>query len=268
MLNLEELEQFIAFADCGTLSKAADSLHISQPTITRSMKHLENTFGVSLFTRSKNRIELNETGKKAVDYARTILDTVNSSVKAIQDFDKSLKTIHVESCAPAPLWTYLPTLSTQNPSMTISSELKGNLEIIDDVLNYRCQIGIITHEVNDERLKCEEFIKENLSVCLPKNHPLLSNNLNELSLSDLNGYNCLLRSDIGFWDELCHQKMPASKFLIQTDDFEFRELTLKSSLPFFTTNLAEAMYQKVDGRVVIPISDSKANVTYYTISMK
>lgn len=37
MLDLSELEQFVVFADCGTLSKAAEQLHISQPTITRTM---------------------------------------------------------------------------------------------------------------------------------------------------------------------------------------------------------------------------------------
>ena len=48
MLNLLELEQLIAFADLGTLSKAAEELHISQPTLTRTMKNLEAAFGVPL----------------------------------------------------------------------------------------------------------------------------------------------------------------------------------------------------------------------------
>ena len=56
MLNLEELEQLIAFDEFGTLSKAAEYLHISQPTITRTMQHVEESFGVALFHRGKNRI--------------------------------------------------------------------------------------------------------------------------------------------------------------------------------------------------------------------
>ena len=73
MLNLLELEQLAAFAAEGTLSKAAEKLHISQPTITRTMQHLEEDFGVSLFRRTKNHIALNETGWKAVEYAERIL---------------------------------------------------------------------------------------------------------------------------------------------------------------------------------------------------
>ena len=49
MLNLVELEQFVSFADNGTLSKAAEVMHSSQPTITRTMRHVEKAFGVVLF---------------------------------------------------------------------------------------------------------------------------------------------------------------------------------------------------------------------------
>lgn len=69
MLDLLELEQLIAFADCGTLSKASEQLHISQPTLTRTMKHVEEAFAVPLFVRGKNKIALNETGMQAVEYA-------------------------------------------------------------------------------------------------------------------------------------------------------------------------------------------------------
>ena len=63
MLNLLELAQFVSFAECGTLSKAAEQLHISQPTLTRTMRHMEDVFGVPLFHRGKNHLALNQTGE-------------------------------------------------------------------------------------------------------------------------------------------------------------------------------------------------------------
>ena len=44
MLDLNELEQLIAFADTGTLSKVAEAFHISTPSVTRSMKNIEEEF--------------------------------------------------------------------------------------------------------------------------------------------------------------------------------------------------------------------------------
>ena len=60
MVDLYELKQLTAFADLGTLHRVAEEFHLSTPSITRSMQHLEQYFGAPLFTRGKNRIELNE----------------------------------------------------------------------------------------------------------------------------------------------------------------------------------------------------------------
>ena len=62
MVDLYELKQLAAFTDLGTLSRVAEEFHLSTPSVTRSMQHLEQYFGVPLFTRGKNKIELNETG--------------------------------------------------------------------------------------------------------------------------------------------------------------------------------------------------------------
>ncbi len=64
MLNLCELEQLCAFARYGTLSKAAEELHISQPTLTRSMQHLEEEFGVALFVHGKTAFRSMQRAKK------------------------------------------------------------------------------------------------------------------------------------------------------------------------------------------------------------
>ena len=67
MFEFYQLEQLVAVADCGTLSGAAERLHLSQPALSRSMQRLEAELQVPLFIRQKNRIFLNENGRMAVD---------------------------------------------------------------------------------------------------------------------------------------------------------------------------------------------------------
>ena len=74
MIELFQLEQLAAFRKHGTLSKAAEVLHLSQPTLTRSMQKLEAEFGVSLFRHTKNKLEFNENGELAAEYAVRILN--------------------------------------------------------------------------------------------------------------------------------------------------------------------------------------------------
>ena len=172
MLDLLELEQLSAFADSGTLSKAAENLHISQPTITRTMQHLEDVFGVPLFLRSKNHIALNETGWKAVEYARELLKDAKEAVEGVRAFDRSLHTINVSSCAPAPLWNLLPALSESFPGMTISSAIKNNVSVLDDLRSENCTLAVLPEGLAPEDYCSVPFLKENLSICVPPDHEL------------------------------------------------------------------------------------------------
>lgn len=266
MLDLSELEQLVTFADCGTLSKAAKQLYLSQPTITRSMQHVEESFGVPLFHRGKNKITFNETGLKAVSYARNLLSEAENAVHQIQDFNKRLHTITVESCAPAPLWSLLPALSAEYPEMTISSSINEVTLIPEHVAAGTCDIGILPCLTESDSVVCTPFFKESLFLCVFPEHSLASKK--SLTFADMNGYNFLLRSEIGFWDSLCRKKMPSSKFLVQTDDFAYTELIRESSLPCFTTNLARDTSNLLHNRIIIPVTDPEANVQYHLLMLR
>ena len=263
MLNLIELMQFVAFDDYGTLSRAAEQLHISQPTLTRSMRHVEDAFGVPLFHRGKNRIELNATGRKAVEYARKLLFDAQNAVQAVQEFDRRLRMFRVESCAPAPLWSLLPALSSRYPENVISSKIVCISDVIANVSAGQCDIGILPHPCPDPSLCDFPYIREKLSICIPKSHPLSSSD--QLTFDQINGFNCLLRDQIGFWSDLCRQKMPSSRFLIQNDEFEFYELVQTSTLFCFATDLSLPQNQMPPERNIIPITDSAADITYHLI---
>ena len=77
MFELYQLEQLLAVADCGTLSKAAERLHISQPALSASVKSLETELGVSLFKRTNKGIFLTAEGEKIHSDAVGILNVIN-----------------------------------------------------------------------------------------------------------------------------------------------------------------------------------------------
>ena len=101
-----------------------EQLHLSQSALSRSMQRLEAELQVPLFTRQKNRIELNECGRMAVEHARRIVEQARDMAFRVQAFDRSQRTILVGSCAPAPLWEIPPLLSGLYPDRIISSELR------------------------------------------------------------------------------------------------------------------------------------------------
>ena len=67
---------------------------------------------------------------------------------------------------------------------------------------------------------------------------------------------------------LCREKMPASKFLVQTEESVFDELVKESSLPCFTTDYILNRESIYPDRINIPIVDEEVNVTFYLVIRK
>lgn len=263
MIELYELRQFAAFADAGTLSGAAEILHLSQPALSRNMKKLEDELGVILFERKKNKLELNENGEYVLKLAKELLEGADSFAAKARDFDRRHRTIALGVCAPAPVWRLAPLISNIFPHMTLQTEMDDDRRLLTDLENNVYQL-IATHTQPDTaQYFCKECGKEALMFALPKSHKYARRK--SLSFAEMNGENMLLMSDIGFWNFVRTEKMPDSRFLVQDDRFSFNELVQASSLPSFTSDLAEKYTEMPHNRINIPISDDEATVTYYLV---
>ena len=264
MIETYMLEHILAFQQEGTLSKAAEKLSISQPALTRSMQKFEKEIGIQLFDRYKNRINLNENGKIAAEYAINILNQMNTMIEHIKTLERKKHTIFVGSCAPVPILKVVPALSRIYTEMTISYELNNDKALSEGLENDIYNI-IITHEKpNDKDLYYKKCGAESLLVSLPKKHSLAKRK--KLHLKDLDGLTMLLYSKIGFWYDLTIREMPNSKFLLQNNREILNELINSSAFPFFTTDAVMNTHKKFKDHSIIPIIDKEANVTYYAVT--
>ena len=121
MIELFQLEQLAAFGKYGTLSKAAEALHLSQPTLTRSMQKLEAEFGVSLFRHTKNKLEFNENGELAAEYAVRILNQAKDMLELVRAKDRTSHTLSFGTCAPVPALILLQNAAQAYPNMAVST---------------------------------------------------------------------------------------------------------------------------------------------------
>ena len=266
MIELYQLEQLTAFAQYGTLSKAAEELHISQPTLTRSMQKLESEFNVPLFRRSKNKLEFNENGLLAAEYARRVLDQSQNMLERVRAFDRASRTISIGSCAPMPLITAVQNAARQYPSMTISSECKDCEPLVEGLRTGLYQIIILPYQPDDESMFSVKSGTETLFFALPPTHRFADRD--GLYMGEMDGENMLLYEDIGFWRSLPEEKMPHSRFLVQNERFAFEELIASSVLPCFISDVTIASDGEPKDRVVIPVLDPEASVSYYTVCLK
>ncbi len=133
--------------------------------------------------------------------------------------------------------------------------------LMDGVKNGTYELVLLPFCPEDSELQCIKFGEEHLSFLLPKRHRLAKRK--SLSVSEMNGENMLLFQEIGFWHDLVLDKMPDSRFLMQTERYTFLELIENSSMPVFTTDAYQG--PESHDRVSVPITDPEFNVTYYLV---
>ena len=192
-----------------------------------------------------------------------MLEQNREIVERVRAFDRTNRTISIGACAPVPLEQIVPVLSHLYEGMTISQELGTDEALLNRLREGEHKLVILHEQPEDKTLYWKKCGSEKLFLVVPQTHPL-AKHAKGIHLKDLEGQSILLFSQIGFWYELCKEMIPHHRFILQDDFHTFGELAYASSLPVFTTDywINRREYAS-DGRVLLPILDPEADVTYY-----
>jgi LysR family cyn operon transcriptional activator len=84
-MELRHIKYLLAVADHGNFTRAAEALHVSQPTLSQQIKQLERALGVVLLDRSSQTIRLTDAGEAYAHHARLALRDLNAGARAVDD---------------------------------------------------------------------------------------------------------------------------------------------------------------------------------------
>lgn len=107
-IALDQLRTFVAVAEAGGLTPAAETLHLSLPAISRRLTALEEELGVALLTRSTRRVALTQTGREFLPRARRLLDELEESLLGIRETAAQRRGLVVLACIPTAAYYFLP----------------------------------------------------------------------------------------------------------------------------------------------------------------
>ena len=265
MIEIHLLEQLVAFAQCGTLSAAAEKLHTSQPALTRSMKKLETLLDVTLFSRSKNRLVLNECGKLAVTWAGRVLEENREFERRVKAYDRSFHTISIGFCAPLPQAVMTLLLNNFFAGLTISADMSDDSSFLEKLERRIYQLAVVHKQPQAEHFYWKKCGHEDLFISLTPENPLALRS--QVRLADLDGMSILLLSRIGFWANTHRAKTPNAKYLLQVEKDSFLELAANSSYPVFESGYRVRRGQTLPGRINVPLVDSECHTDYYLVSL-
>lgn len=265
MIDNYLLEELVAFYEYKTLAAAAEHLNVTQPTLTRGMKKIEDELQVTLFNRQKNRITLTDVGEVAAIEAKKVLTSNQNFIQTVQNYANQVNIINVGSTIPGPKIA-IESLKLTNANIASDLIKPDNIE---QLLNsYNFDLIFSTHEIFSDSLESLYLGKEKLAVRIDKFHPLASQKT--VTFKELHGLSFLVVNDIGIWRDIIQDYIPEAKFLYQENLAALSELTQYSKFPVFRTNLSSLRINDDDddGRRLIPISDEKATVEIYACYLK
>jgi len=145
---LHLLETFCAVAETGSLSRAADALHLTQPAVTRQIKALEQDLGAVLLTRTSHGVELTPAGKAVLPQARAALAAVEACRRAAADAS-AVGAGHLRVAAGHMVMQFLlpPVLAefkANFPDVQVELHTGHYQECLDSLLGYQTDLALIS----------------------------------------------------------------------------------------------------------------------------
>ena len=262
-IELSLLEQLESVAHYGTLSAASEAMHITQPTLSRSMQKLEREIGAPIFVRKKNKIYLNENGQLAREYANRILALEDEMIKVIELQEKSRNRVSFGSIAPAPLKEIAPYLSDFVNGKRTSYEVKEDKVLLEGLKTDHYQLISLNYPVEDDNLFCMRIMSERVYYCFISDEK--TKKPKSIYFKDLTGSDILMFNGTGFWKERIQALLPESNIILVNDNEKLNLIVQHSDLPIFSSDVAIRHNVKRPRRIAIPVLDEAAYTDYYCI---
>ena len=182
--TLRQLEIFLAVARYQNISRAAESLHMSQSAASEALLNLEHSYEVQLFDRVSNKLSLNSIGD-------TLRKQAESLLRQCQDFENSLRMHkdigHLKVGASFTIGNYL----ARYPGADVVLDIANTPEVVAKVLNYEVDIGMIEGEVQHRDLELIPWRGDELVVFCAADHPLAKKKV--LRTADIKAADWILR---------------------------------------------------------------------------
>ena len=171
----QRIRSFLKVYETGNFTKAADSLALTQPAVSKHIKSLEDEFGVELFVRSRNKLYATPEGKLVAKYARKMLQLELNMRKDLNNAKKQLSGISVgithtaESNASAEALAAFA-MAHENMKVKIISDTTDKL--CGMLKDYRLDLAVIEGRISDPSLESVVLDTDCLVLAVPPEHPL------------------------------------------------------------------------------------------------
>ncbi|WIY58875.1 LysR family transcriptional regulator [Bacillus arachidis] len=169
-MDFRQLYYFKEIVKQGSISKAAEVLHIAQPPLSQLLKKLETDLGTTLIHRYRQKWELTETGEILYQYANQMLMQIQDVKQQIQEIEQGIGgtvSIGVSSTCSNMLIDYVSTFRTQYPNVKINIVTGNSEELLKRLEQREIDVALLLRLGNSEQYEMKILKKQPTAVIIP-----------------------------------------------------------------------------------------------------
>lgn len=181
------LQVFHTVARLLSFTKAAETLHMTQPAVTFQVRQLEEYFNTRLFDRTHNRISLTDAGARVYEYSDKIFELYSEMENAVREMTGEISgsltigasTTIAEYMLPALLGDF----RAKYPDVSVHLKVSNTDGIVSMVENNTIDLGVVEAPVSNKNLVVDECRRDKLVAIVPPGHPKAE--LKKITLEEL-----------------------------------------------------------------------------------
>ncbi|AIQ75420.1 MULTISPECIES: LysR family transcriptional regulator [Paenibacillus] len=175
-MELRQLQYVLQIAAEKNFSRAADKLHIAQPSLSQQLSKLEKELGVMLFQRNTSSVELTYAGSKFVEQAQIIIDAVELLRQEMSDISELRTGRVVVGSMPITgahlLPHVLPVFKQNYPEVEITLLEDSSMNLEKLTASGQTDLSLLSLPLEIPALAYEELGEERIDLAVPPEHPL------------------------------------------------------------------------------------------------
>lgn len=171
---LVHVEGFLEVARLGSVSRAAERLYVTQPTLTARLHALERELGTPLFVRARQGMRLTDAGRAFLPYAERAVRALQEGRRAIQEVGNASAGQLLLAAAPAVSTYILPSVLesfvAQHPRVEVAVRTGHSEDVLQMVLKDEVQVGL-GRALHHPEVELQPFYEEELLLVVAPDHP-------------------------------------------------------------------------------------------------
>ena len=174
-MDINQLEVVVAVAQEKSFSRAAETLHRTQPAVSQAIRRLETELGEPLFDRSSKDGTLTAAGRVLFDFAQQMLNLrhhAHAALKELKDLHRGKLTLSANEYTVMYLLPLIPVFRARHPHIKIEVKRSLASRIASEILGRETEIGIVSFKPNDPTVAAVPVLMDELALIVAPDHPL------------------------------------------------------------------------------------------------